>query len=73
MEEEKRDDKEGDCFKIVLEESLVKQRNEMMDNFSQILRRLPMATAKASSTRSHFASATPFKVQVSFDISLFEG
>ena len=45
----------------------------MMDNFTQILRRLPMVATEASSTRNHFASATPFKVQVNFDIPLFEG
>jgi hypothetical protein len=44
----------------------------MMDNFTQILRRLPMVAADASLTRSHFTSATPFKVQVNFDIPLFE-
>jgi hypothetical protein len=32
-----------------------------------------MAAAEASSTRNHFASETPFKVQVNFDIPLFEG
>jgi hypothetical protein len=40
----------------------------MMDNFTQILRRLP--TGEASSSSGH---ATPFKVQVNFDIPLFEG
>jgi hypothetical protein len=40
----------------------------MMDNFAQILRRLP--TGEASSSSGH---ATPFKVQVNFDIPLFEG
>jgi hypothetical protein len=50
----------------------VRKRNEMMDNFAQILQRLPMATAEASSTSNHFASATPFKLQVNFDIPLFE-
>jgi hypothetical protein len=39
-----------------------------MDNFAQILRRLPTEEAYPSS--SH---ATPFKVQVNFDIPLFEG
>jgi hypothetical protein len=73
MVEEKRDDRAGDPFKTFLEEALMRQRNEMMDNFAQILRRLPMAAAKASSTRNNFASATPFKVQVNFDIPLFEG
>jgi hypothetical protein len=73
MVEEKRDDRAGDPFKTLIEEALMRQRNEMMDNFAQILRRLPMAATKASSTRNHFASATPFKVQVNFDIPLFEG
>jgi hypothetical protein len=40
----------------------------MMDNFAQILRRLP--TGEAYSSSGH---ATPFKVQVNFDIPLFEG
>ena len=39
-----------------------------MDNFAQILQRLP--TGEASSSSGH---ATPFNVQVNFDISLFEG
>jgi hypothetical protein len=66
--EEKRDDGAGDPFKLFLEESLVRQRNEMMDNFAQILRRLP--TGDTSSSSRHTA---PFKVQVNFDIPLFEG
>ena len=44
----------------------------MMDSFTQILRRMP-TTASASSTSSRFGDATPFKVQVNFDIPLFEG
>jgi hypothetical protein len=40
----------------------------MMDNFTQILRRLP--TGEASSSSGH---ATPFKVHVNFYIPLFEG
>jgi hypothetical protein len=40
----------------------------MMDNFVQILRRLPIGEASSSS-----GHATPFKVQVNFDIPLFEG
>jgi hypothetical protein len=46
----------------------LRQRNEMMDKFSQILQRLP--TGEASSSSGH---ATLFKVQVNFDIPLFEG
>jgi hypothetical protein len=72
-QKKKRDDKAGDPFKTLLEESLVRQRNKMMDNFAQILRRLPMVVAEAYSTRIHFASAKLFKVQVNFDIPLFEG
>ena len=67
-----RDDREGDPFNRFLEESIVQQRNEMMDKFAQILRRLPMAVVKASSTSNHFTSETPFKVQFNFDIPLFE-
>jgi hypothetical protein len=40
----------------------------MMDNFAQILRWLP--TGDTSSSSGH---STPFKVQVNFDIPLFEG
>ena len=73
MVEEKRDDKAGDPFKTLLEESLVRQRNKMMENFAQILRRLSMMATEASSTSNHFTSVTPFKVQFNFDIPLFEG
>ena len=43
----------------------------MMDSFSQILLRMPAMTS-ASSTSSQFGDANPFKVQVKFDIPLFE-
>jgi hypothetical protein len=39
-----------------------------MDNFAQILRRLPIGEASSSSIH-----VTPFEVQVNFDIPLFEG
>ena len=42
-----------------------------MDNFAQILQRLPTGGASASS--SHSGGVTPFKVQVNFDIPIFEG
>lgn len=71
MAKEKRDDGVGDPIKLLLEEALVLQRNEMMDNFSQILRRLP--TTDTSSSSDHFGGAAPFKVQISFDILVFEG
>jgi hypothetical protein len=68
MGDEKKYARAGDPIKMLLEEALARQRNEMMENFAQILRRL--ATKEASSSSSH---ANPFKVQVNFDIPLFEG
>ena len=68
MGDENKDDGAGDPFKKNLEEALAWKRNEMMDNFAQILRRLP--TREESSSSVH---ETPFKVQVNFDIPLFEG
>ena len=42
-----------------------------MDKFTDILQQLPTGSASASS--SHSGGATPFKVQVNFDIPIFEG
>jgi hypothetical protein len=44
----------------------------MMENFSHILQRLPTASGSSSSS-DHFGSTSPFKVQVNFDIPIFEG
>ena len=41
MGDEKKDVGAEDPIKILLEEALEKQRNAMMDNFAQILQRLP--------------------------------
>jgi hypothetical protein len=71
MGEEKKDEGAGDPIKMLLEEALEKQRNAMMDNFAQILQRIP--TSGASTSNSHSGGATPFKVQVNFDIPIFEG
>jgi hypothetical protein len=57
-----------DPFKNFLEESLMQQRNKMMDSFAQILRRLP-----TSDTSSSNRGISPFKVQINFDIPIFEG
>jgi hypothetical protein len=65
---EKKYDRIGDPFKMLLEESLTQQRNEMMDSFAQILRQLPTGDTSSSSI-----GATPFKVQINFDIPIFEG
>jgi hypothetical protein len=44
----------------------------MMENFSHILQHLSIE-AGASSSSDHFGSTFPFKVQVNFDIIVFEG
>ena len=59
MGDEKKYDGAGDPIKMLLEKALARQRNEMMDNFVHILRRLPMGEESSSGVH-----ATPFKVQV---------
>ena len=71
MGDEKKDEGIECPIKMLLKEALEKQRNAIMDNFTQILQRLPTGGASASS--SHFGGATPFKVQVNFDIPIFDG
>jgi hypothetical protein len=68
MEGEKKDDGIGDPFKLLIEEALMQQRNEMMDNFAQILRRLATGDTSSSS-----GGTAPFKVQINFNIPIFEG
>jgi hypothetical protein len=48
MAGKKKDDGIGYPFKLLIEESLTQQRNEMMDSFVQILRRLPTGDASSS-------------------------
>jgi len=43
-----------------------------MENFSHILQCLPIETCEYSSN-NHFGRTFPFKVQVNFDILVFEG
>jgi len=43
----------------------------MKDNFAQILRWTPIGDP--SSSNNHVVDTTRFKVQVNFDISIFEG
>jgi hypothetical protein len=71
MGEENKDEEKGYPIKLFLEEALEKQRTTMMENFSQILQRLPIGSASTSS--NHSGGATPFKVQVNFNIPIFEG
>jgi hypothetical protein len=72
MVEENKNDRADDSINLLLEQALTRQRDEMMENFSHILQRLPIATG-ASSSNNHFGSTSPFKVQVNFDIPVFEG
>jgi hypothetical protein len=44
----------------------------MMENFAHILQHLSIATGTSSSS-DHFGGTSPFKVQVNFDIPIFEG
>ncbi len=71
MVEEKKYEGAGDPFKMFLKEALERQRDMMMDKLTQILQRLP--TSDASSSNNHSRGATPFKVQLNFDIPIFEG
>ena len=71
MADEKKDEGAGDPIKILLKEALERQRNTRMDNFAQILKRLSKGDISTSSNYSR--SATPFKVQVNFNIPTFEG
>jgi hypothetical protein len=57
MGDEIKDDGARDLFKMFLEESPMRKRNEMMHNFAQILWWL--STGEAYSLSGH---ATPFKV-----------
>ena len=67
MEGENKYDGTRDHFKPLIEEALTQQRNEMMDNFVQILRQLPTGDASSSSR-----GTTPLKVQINFDIPIFK-
>lgn len=70
MREEDKYEGAWDPNKLLLKEALEQQRNKMIDNFSQIVQR--MLTGNTSSSNSHFGGTTPFKVQVDFEIHIFE-
>jgi hypothetical protein len=53
---------------MFLQEALMQQRNDLMDSFVQILRQLPIADASSSN-----GGISPFKVQIKFNIRIFEG
>jgi hypothetical protein len=72
MAEEKKNDRADDFINLLLEQSLMRQRDEMMENFSHILQCIPITTGTSSSS-DHFGGTSPFKVQVNFYIPIFEG
>jgi hypothetical protein len=65
MAGENKYDETGDAFKMFIKESLMQQRNKMMDSFAQILRRLP-----TGDTSSLNGGNAPFKVKINFDIPI---
>jgi hypothetical protein len=44
MVEENKNDRVDDPINLLLEQDLMRQKDEMMENFSHILQRLPIAT-----------------------------
>jgi hypothetical protein len=72
MAEENKNNGAKYSINMLLEQSLTRQRDEMMENFSHILQCLPI-TIGSSSSSGHFGGTSPFKVQVNFDIPIFEG
>ena len=72
MVEENKNDGADDPISMMLEHALTRQRDEMMENFPHILQHLPIVTGAYSSS-GHFRGTSPFKVQVNFDIPVFEG
>ena len=58
MAEENKNDGADDPISLLLEQALTRQRDEMMENFSHILQRLPIQTG-ASSSRGHFQGTSP--------------
>ena len=71
MGDENKDEGARDPIKIFLREALGKKMNTIMDKFTQILQRMP--TGGTSASNSHSGGATPFKVQVKFEIPIFDG
>jgi hypothetical protein len=53
MVEENKNEGADDPISLFLEQALTRQRDEMMENFSHILQRLPIETG-ASSSIGHF-------------------
>jgi hypothetical protein len=58
MAKEKKNNGADDPINLLLEQALTRQRDEMMENFSHILQRLPIASG-ASSSNDHFGGTSP--------------
>jgi hypothetical protein len=71
MAAEKKNGGAEDSINMLLEQTLTRQRDEIMENFSHILQCL-LIEISASSSSGHFGGTSPFKVQVNFDIPIFE-
>ena len=61
MEREKKNDEVDNSINLLLEQALMQQKDEMMENFSHILQRLPIEIG-TSSSKNHFGITSPFKV-----------
>ena len=59
--EEKENKGVDDLINLLLEQSLTRQRDEMMENFSHILQFLSIEIGAYSSS-GHFGGTSPFKV-----------
>jgi hypothetical protein len=72
MAEEKKNDRADDLINLLLEQALTRQRDKMMENFSHVLK-CPLIASDTYSSSDHFGGTLPFKVQVNFEIPVFEG
>ena len=72
MVKEKKNNETYNPINMLLEQALTWQKDEMMENFSYILQLLSITIGEYSSS-NHFGGTSPFKVQVNFDIPVFEG
>jgi hypothetical protein len=72
MVAENKNDRAKDFINMLHEQALAQQRDEMMENFSHILQCMSIAKGSSSSS-DHFGGTSPFKIQVNFDIPIFEG
>jgi hypothetical protein len=70
MAEENKNDGVEYSINLFLEQALMRQRDEMMKNFTDILQSLSITTCRSSSS-DHFGGTSPFNVQVNFDIPVF--